>query len=176
MKKTTITTFGILLGFLFLTSCGGRGPVGPEGPEGPSVLPVSFEFNADLLRSNNFEFVQGIPSQIEVFESDVMLAYVFEEFIPEDDLEVWRKIPVLEFNNRGTLLLDYDFTFVDIRIFLDANYSLGALDEFEDLLIRAVHIPADFLNNAKASEVKNAKTIRELQAVIGTEIDNIKIQ
>ncbi|MCC5942038.1 MAG: hypothetical protein JJU37_10910 [Balneolaceae bacterium] len=161
---------------LLLISCGERGPVGPEGPQGPAgpnILPVSFEFNADLLRSNGFEFFQDIPPQIDIIETDVMLAYVFEEYIPEDDLEVWRKMPVIDFNNRGTRLLDFDFTFLDMRIFLDANYSLGSLDEFEGLLIRAVHIPADYLSNLKMKEVKGAKTIRELETIIGSEIENI---
>lgn len=176
MKKLIKFLFVALSLTLFIASCGDRGPVGPEGPRGPagpSILPVSFEFNADLLRSNGFEFFHDIPPQIDIIETDVMLAYVFEEYIPEDDLEVWRKMPVIDFNNRGTLLLDFDFTMLDMRIFLNANYSLGSLDEFEGLLIRAVHIPADFLNNLKMQEVQNAKTIRELEHILGSEIENI---
>ena len=135
MKKLIKFFFVVLSFSLFLTSCADRGPVGPvgpqgpQGPDGPSILPVSFEFNADLLRSNGFEHFQDIPAQIDIIESDVMLAYVLEEYIPEDDLEVWRKMPVIDFNPRGTRILDFDFTFVDMRIFLDASYNLGAADE-----------------------------------------------
>jgi len=181
MKKMIKFLFAAISIFLLLQGCGERGPMGPEGPrgpqgpQGPEILPTSFEFEVDLLRSNNFEYIQGIPSQIEVFNSDVMLAYVFEEYIPEEDLEVWRKMPVTEFNNRGTLLLDFDFTFVDLRIFLDASYTLGSSDEFEGLLIRAVHIPADFLNSGKAQKVANAETFGEMQKQIGSEIKNLKL-
>lgn len=178
MKKTIKILFAAISIFLLLNSCGERGPMGPEGPQGPAgpeILPTSFEFEADLIQSENFEFFQGIPSRIEVFDSDVMLAYVFEEYIPEDDLEVWRKLPVTEFNESGTLLLDFDFTHIDVRIFLDANYILGSADEFENLLIRAVHLPADFLNTNKVKHVKEAETFGDMEKIIGTEVENLKL-
>lgn len=181
MKKTLKSLFALITIFLLLNGCGERGPMGPEGPrgpqgiQGPEILPTSFEFEVDLLRSNNFEYIQGIPSQIEVFSSDVMLVYVFEDYIAEDDLEVWRKMPVTEFNNRGTLLLDFDFTFIDVRIFLNANYTLGSADELEGMLVRAVHIPADFLNSAKAQKVISAETFGEMQTHFSSEIQNLKL-
>ena len=182
MKKLIKFFFVVLSLSLFLTSCTDRGPVGPvgpqgpQGPAGPSILPVSFEFNADLLRSNGFEHFQDLPPQIDIIETDVMLAYVLEEYIPEDDLEVWRKMPVIDFNNRGTRILDFDFTFVDMRIFVDASYNLGAADEYRQLLIRAVHIPADFLNAVSAQKVKEAETMSELEAIIGKEIEIYSIK
>ncbi len=181
MKKMIKFLFAAISIFLLLNSCGERGPMGPEGPrgpqgpQGPEILPTSFEFEVDLLRSNNFEYIQGIPSQIEVFNSDVILAYVFEDYIPEDDLEVWRKLPLTEFNDRGTLLLDFDFTYVDLRIFLDASYTLASADELEGLLIRAVHIPADFLNSSKTQKVINADTFGEMEMIIGSEVKNLQL-
>ena len=165
--------------FLMLSGCAERGPVGPEGPRGPEgppgpeVIPTSFEFEADLLQSNGFEYFQDIPSQIEVFESDVILAYVFEDYIEEQDLEVWRQLPLTEFNNDGTVLLDFDFTFVDLRIFMDANYNLGSSDEYEGLLIRAVHVPAGFLNNQKTMQLNDAKTFSELETMLGVEVESV---
>lgn len=179
MKKLIKFTFTAATLFLLLTSCGERGPVGPEGPQGPqgpagpSVLPTSFEFEVDLLQSNNFEFFRDIPSQIEVLESDVVLAFVFEDYIEEDDLEVWRKLPVIEFTQNGTQLLDYDFTFVDVRIFLDANYQLGPADEYAGLLIRAVHVPADFVNAGKMKSAKDSDTFHELESQLGVKIQNL---
>ena len=179
MKKMIKFLSACTIIFLLLTSCGERGPVGPEGlqgpegPRGPEVIPTSFEFEVNLLQSNGFEFFRDIPSQIEVFESDVMLAYVLEDI--DDGLEVWRKLPVIEFNSSGTLLLDFDFTLADIRIFLDANYNLGSADQFEGLLIRAVHVPAAFLNNSVAmvQSVKQAETIGELETILGTDVKKL---
>lgn len=183
MKKLIKFIFAAVSIFLLLTSCGPEGPVGPEGPRGPqgqpgpSILPASFEFEVDLLQSNGFEFFQDIPSQIEVLESDVVLAFVFEDYIEEQDLEVWRKLPVIEFTQNGTQLLDYDFTFVDLRIFLDANYTLGAADEYAGLLIRGVHVPADFVNAGKMKSAKDADTFHELKSLLGVEIQSLgKIQ
>jgi hypothetical protein len=182
MKKLIKFTFAAISIFLLLTSCGQRGPVGPEGPRGPqgpagpSILPTSFEFEIDLNQANGFEYFQDIPAQIDFLESDVMLAYVFEDYIPEDDLEVWRKLPVIEFNNRGTLLLDFDFTFVDMRFFLDANYNLGSADVLNGLLMRAVHIPADYMNvnKLKPQQVQAAETIKELEIILGTEVHSLE--
>lgn len=179
MKKLFKFLITAIALFLMLSGCGDRGPVGPEGPRGPEgppgpeVIPTSFEFEADLLQSNGFEFFQDIPAEIEVFESDVMLAYVFEDYIEEEDLEVWRKLPLTEFNSNGTVLLDFDFTFVDLRIFQDANYTLGAADEYSGLLIRAVHVPAGFLNNQKTMQFNSAKTFSELETMLGVEVKSV---
>ncbi len=176
--KNYIIYFPAFVFILFsLTSCGDRGPTGPEGPQGPpgpEILPVSFEFNATLNQQNEFQHFQEIPSQIEVLEQDVMLAFILEDYIPEDDLEVWRKLPITEFNSQGTLLIDYDFTLIDVRIFLDANYNLGANDGFEDVLIRAVHIPADFAaKSQKVDTFLSVETFNELEQLLGVEVKRL---
>jgi len=181
MKKIFKFLLACTIMFL-LSSCGERGPVGPEGPRGPGgqpgpeILPTSFEFPINLTQNNGFEFFRDIPGQIEVLNSDMMIAYVLEDYIEEDDLDVWRQLPVTDFNNRGTRLFDFDFTRVDIRLFLDANYSLGSADELRDILIRAVHIPADFINSAKAKDLENAKSVQEIEQILGTEVQDLKLQ
>jgi hypothetical protein len=173
IKRLTI----FILFTLFIASCGRRGPVGPEGPPGvpgPEVLPTAFEFNATLMPSNGFEFFENIPDQIDVFDSDVLLAFILEDYIPEDDLEVWRKLPITEFNSRGTLLIDYDFTLIDIRIFLDASYNLNITDGLDDVLIRAVHIPANFLGKVKSNQsFDQIESYHELEAFLGENIRRI---
>lgn len=177
----TLTKFYLILISIFLLifyiGCeGDRGPAGPEGPEGPpgaEILPVSFEFTANLTTQNNFEFLQDIPAEIEVFDSDVIIVFVLEDIL-EDDTEVWRQLPITEFNERGTRLLTFDFTFADVRLFLDANYELGSADEFTDVLFRGVHIPADFVADFQASsEIENARTVEELELILETDIETI---
>lgn len=171
-----LTVFILLT--LFIASCGGRGPVGPEGPPGvpgPEILPTAFEFNATMMPSNGYEYFHSIPDQIDIIDSDVLLAFILEDYIEEDDLEVWRKLPITEFNSRGTLLIDYDFTMIDIRIFLDANYNLNITDGLEDVLIRAVHIPANFVSKTKANHsLEQIETYQELEAYLGINIAKIK--
>ena len=171
--KFFITAIAI---FLMLSGCGERGPVGPEGPQGPAgpeVIPTSFEFEADLLQSNGFEFFQDIPAGIEVFDSDVVLAYVLEDYLPDEDLEVWRQLPLTEFNSSGTSIINFDYTFVDVRIFMDANYNLGSTDEYSGLLIRAVHVPAGFISNQKALELSEAKSYSEVEKILDGKIRSL---
>lgn len=181
MRKMIRFTFAMISILILTSACGDRGPVGPAGPQGPQgapgpeILPVAFEFNADLTLNTRFEHFQDIPGQIDVFQSDVILAFVFEEYIAEDDLEVWRKLPVTEFTSRGIEIIDYDFTLVDVRIFLNANYPLGTGDGYRDLLIRAVHIPANFASKTRGTEVSDAETYQELLAILGRDIEVINI-
>ena len=164
----------IVMSNLVLISCRGpEGPVGPEGPPGPEILPLSFEFEISLLQNNNFEDFIEIPSQIDVFQSDMLLVYALEDFIDQENLDVWRQLPITEFNEDGTLVFNYDFTQVDIRIFLEANYNLGPADEFDDFLMRAVHIPADFMQSSKAKGIENAGSLKELEELLGIEIKTI---
>lgn len=171
MKKVIKAATALLLMTVFIVSCSGRGPTGPEGPQGPpgpEILPTSFEFNATLTPGNNFEFFSNIPGEIEVLDSDVVIAFVLEG--TDGDLDVWRQLPITEFNSRGTVLFDFDFTAVDVRIFLDANYNLTASDGYEGVLIRAVHIPADFAAKMKPDAYSDIQSPDELEQFLGMEI------
>lgn len=174
MKKVIKAATALLLMTAFFISCGGRGPVGPEGPPGPAgpeILPTSFEFNATLTSGNGFEFYKDIPGSIEVLDQDIVLAFVLEGF--DGDYEVWRQLPITEFNSRGTVLFDFDFTAIDVRIFLDANYNLSASDGYQDVLIRAVHIPADFVAKMKPDAFENIQSVDELEQFLGMQIERL---
>lgn len=177
IRHFSISKTTVLLTLFFLAGCQGpAGPTGPEGPAGPEIIPTSFEFEADLVQGNSFETFADIPSQIDVLDSDIMLAYVLEDYIEEDDLDVWRQLPLTDFTANGTRLLTFDYTQVDIRIFLDADYTLGAGDEFNNLLIRAVHIPAGFIsgNKIKVETIRGASTINELETILDVNIIRLK--
>lgn len=156
-----------LFAFLF-TSCG-EGPAGPQGPPGPEILPQSFEFNATMVLENDFEDFHDIPADIDVFDSDVMMVFVLEG----DDPIVWRQLPLTEFNSRGTVVINFDFTVVDLRVFMEANYPLGQNDGFSGVLMRAVHVPADFAGQLKAKGAENIQTYKELESLLGVEIQVI---
>ena len=136
----------LTISLFILISCGRRGPVGPEGPPGPDgaeLLPTSFEFNADLTAANDFEDYASVPEMIDIIPEDVMLAFLKEGETDEGD-EVWRQLPLTEFTNRGTVIINFDFTVSDILVFMEANYTLQNSDGYQGLLIRAVHIPANY--------------------------------
>lgn len=179
MRYRYSALFLLLASTLVFASCtinegvGPEGPPGPQGPPGPEILPTAFEYNATLLPSNGFEFYQEIPTSVEVLQQDVLLAFVLEEYIPEDDLEVWRQLPITDFNSRGTVIFDFDFTLVDIRLFLYANYPLSFSDGYEDVLIRAVHIPANFAAKMKPGALNEIQHPDKLESLLGVEIRKI---
>lgn len=162
----------ILLSLLLLNSCGRRGPVGPQGPpgiDGAELLPASFEFNVDLLQENGFEDFGDIPNEIDVIPEDVLLAFVLEDETQEGE-EVWRQLPLIEFRERGTVAINFDFTVWDIRIFMEANYPLQSEDGYQGLLIRAVHIPANYVAKMKPGAFATIQNPNEVAKILGMEI------
>lgn len=175
MKTLKLSLKFVVLFAFFFTSCGDgpTGPQGPEGPPGPEILPISFEFNATMIQENGFEDIHEIPGQIDVFDSDMLLVYILEDYIEEDDLDIWRQLPLTEFNSQGTTVINFDFSAVDLRVFMEANYPLGSNDGFEEVLMRAVHIPADFLGKMKSDSFENIQSLEDIEEQLGVEIKDL---
>jgi hypothetical protein len=172
MKK-----FYILLFFAtILISC--EGTVGPPGPPGPQGVPGEdgydgligqvIEVQADLNAGTDFEFFIEIPSDIEVFESDVIMVYRLMEVF--DDTDVWEPLPQTIFRNNGILLYAFDYTLFDVRLFLDGTVDFGKLDpnDTDGLIFRIAIIPADFakgVNLKKMDEVIKALHVEDIKRV-----------
>ena len=172
MKK-----FYILLFFAtILISC--EGTVGPPGPPGPQGVPGEdgydgligqvIEVQADLNAGTDFEYFVEIPSDIEVFESDVIVVYRLMEVF--DDTDVWEPLPQTIFRNNGILLYTFDYTLFDVRLFLDGTVDFGKLDpnDTDDLIFRIAIIPADFakgVNLKKMDEVIKALHVEDIKRV-----------
>jgi hypothetical protein len=162
MKK--LYTLSLLA--LFLISCEGSvGPPGPPGPPGPSgedgtgLLGLVFEVEADLFAGNNFEYFVEIPSEIEVFESDVVMVYRLMGVFEGSD--IWEPLPQTIFRDSGILLYGFDYTLFDVRLFLDGTADFGRLDpdDTDNLIYRIAVIPADF---AKDIDVKKMSKVMEV--------------
>ena len=172
MKK-----FYILLFFAtILISC--EGTVGPPGPPGPQGVPGEdgydgligqvIEVQADLNAGTDFEYFVEIPSDIEVFESDVIMVYRLMEVF--DDTDVWEPLPQTIFRNNGILLYTFDYTLFDVRLFLDGTVDFGKLDpnDTDDLIFRIAIIPADFakgVNLKKMDEVIKALHVEDIKRI-----------
>ena len=172
MKK-----FYVLLFFAtILISC--EGTVGPPGPPGPQGVPGEdgydgligqvIEVQADLNAGTDFEYFVEIPSDIEVFESDVIMVYRLMEVF--DDTDVWEPLPQTIFRNNGILLYTFDYTLFDVRLFLDGTVDFGKLDpnDTDDLIFRIAIIPADFakgVNLKKMDEVIKALHVEDIKRI-----------
>jgi len=172
MKKYYILLFVATI----LISC--EGTVGPPGPPGPQGVPGEdgydgligqvIEVQADLNSGTDFEYFVEIPSDIEVFESDIIMVYRLMEVF--DDTDVWEPLPQTIFRNNGILLYTFDYTLFDVRLFLDGTVDFGKLDpnDTDGLIFRIAIIPADFakgVNLKKMDEVIKALHVEDIKRI-----------
>ena len=152
----------IALTMSFLLSCNDdpavlEGPVGPQGPQGiPGESGFAFEYSQINFTAPAYEVFLAFPSDFEVLSSDVVLAYLLWEVVEVDGVpqEVWRPLPQQVFTDNGLLQYNFDFSVLDTRLFLDAEFalaSLGAIDT-DDWIARIVIVPASFWNGRANNE------------------------
>ena len=132
-----------LCAFVLLSSC-----TGPDGPPGDGELAKVFEATANFNPGNSYSRLVMFPSNIVVYESDVVLVYLLEE-VTNGDIDVWSQLPQTYFLDQGTLLYTFDHTFIDVNIFLDANFNLNTLgsDYTDNQIFRIAIIPAEYANS-----------------------------
>ena len=143
MKKLMLLP--LLTVSLFLISCEGpQGPPGQDGLDGINILGQVFEVTIDLNANNNFQQVITIPSSIEVFESDAILAYRWEGTF--DGADIWTPLPATYFSLGDTFLYTFNHTFFDVQFFLDGNFDLTELGSewTDDQSFRIAIVPSEF--------------------------------
>jgi hypothetical protein len=141
--------------FVLFSSC--TGPAGPPGPPGYDNLGQVFETTINFNQGNSYSRLITYPSNIEVYESDVVLVYLLEDVV-NGDVDVWSQLPQTYFLNQGTLLYTFDHTFLDVNIFLDANFNLNTLDPSytDNQIFRIAILPAEYANsNLSMDELMN---------------------
>lgn len=154
MKNLTRFCQFILLAIIAVACnvTGADGPPGPRGPQGPQgndgvdgESAYVFEFNeVTFTSSNNYELFLEFPQDF-VVNTDNVLVYFLWDYIEEDDLDVWRPLPQTLFTQFGTLVYNFDFSRVDVRLFMDGNFDLNSLgaDATDDWIVRVVVIPSN---------------------------------
>lgn len=181
----------ILLGSfltLFLISCDGDpGPAGrdglpgPEGPPGPAgstgrVIDITGDFTADGDYSIFYEFQQD---NIEVLETDVVLVYLSFSQVEDNNgepVEVWRLLPQTRILDQGLLQYNYDHTFFDVNIFLEADFDLATLPagDTENQFFRIAILPADFVQTAKL-DISNIASVMSSLGLSEKDVRHINV-
>ena len=163
-----------LVAVFFLISC--EGPVGPPGPpgfdgldgaDGVNILGQVYDITGDFTPSNEYSFFsvfsEDAPS-LEVFETDVVLVYILWEIADDPNggapIDVWRLLPQTRLLDEGILQYNYDHTFLDVRIFLEADFDLGLLPpgDTDNQTFRIAVLPADGLSQSKL-DVSNMQAV-----------------
>jgi hypothetical protein len=139
----------LAIGALVFSGCeGDQGPPGPPGEPGINLLGQVFEVTINFNDANGYSQLVQFPGNVEVFESDAVLVYLLEDVIPGNggSIDVWSQLPQTFFVNQGTLLYTFDYTFLDVRLFLDANFNLSTLGpEFtQNQTFRIAVVPSEF--------------------------------
>ena len=169
MKKISIL---VVLFAVLLTACEGEmGPPGPPGLDGldgadgliGSIFEVQADFNPD-----GFEFFVEIPSTIEVFDTDVVIAYILSGV--ENNVDIWEPLPQTLFFGNDILLYGYDYTYFDVRFFLDGTIDLYSLSPLytDNVIFRVAVIPADFagsINTLNLEEVMAAMNVKTIERI-----------
>ncbi len=176
MRKYRTLFTGIAGTFILLfvlASC--EGPAGPPGPPGPpgedgadGLIGTVFEAEIDFNASNEYSSVVEFPGDIEVFESDVVMAYILTAV--EDGTDIWEPLPQTLFFDTDILLYGYDHTIFDIRFFMDGTVDFGSLGPvFTDgVIFRIAIIPAAFaeeLDVNKLEDVMSALKVDQVERI-----------
>ncbi len=156
MKKLSLL-FAVCT-FIIFSSC--EGPAGPPGPPGYDNLAQVFEATINFNEGNSYSRLITYPSNVVVYESDVVLVYLLEEVV-NGDVDVWSQLPQTYFPPQGTLLYTFDHTFIDVNIFLDGNFNLNTLgpDYTDNQIFRIAIIPSEYAD----ADLSMAELMNNLQ-------------
>ena len=129
-----------------LAAC--TGPEGPQGPPGAALFTQVIELDADFRASNGYEVYYEFPPSIEVFEADLIMVYLAYETVssPQGTQDVWRALPLTLITDQGLLQYQFDHTFTDLRLFVEATYDLrlATSADLENQRFKIAIIPAEF--------------------------------
>ena len=173
MKKIQLLPF--LLLFLVVAACetGPAGPVGPPGPQGaqgvdglPGESGIVFEFQDVDIAPPNYEVFLNFDDDFEGLDTDHALVYLLWAIIKDsngDPLDVWRQVPQSLLTQNGLLIYNFDFSRVDVRLFLAADFDLGLLgpQDLDDWIVRVVVIPGDFWGGRTSVDVNDYNAVEK---------------
>lgn len=156
MRKLT----GILMIVMALILGACEGPAGPPGMDGDSFIGSVFEVEGDFTAANNYKIYDSYPSNIVVYDTDVVLVYILWE--QANGLDVWRLLPQTVVLPNGVIQYNYDYTYTDFQIFLEFTVPENDLlpAETQDQIFRVAVLPADFVAK-KEVNVNDFNTIVE---------------
>lgn len=188
MKKLTF-----LLGFIMFsfTACSDDGDIGPQGPQGPAgpagepgLIGTVFDLPpVDFTEADDYSLLLEYSdyTDVEVFESDVVLVYLRVGQDGEaggEPVYLWRLLPQMYYLDGGaTMQYNYDYTFFDVNIFLETDVAFSSLgDAFtDDQVFRIAIIPADFAQTTGV-DISNYEAVMSAMKVQEENIPQLELQ
>jgi hypothetical protein len=159
MKKIILLI--AITGSLILSSC--QGDTGPPGAPGINILGQVFEVTVNFTVGNEFSRLVTIPSNVEVFESDVILVYWLEDVVPDGTggtIDVWSQLPqTIYLDGGGSFQYTFNHTFIDVLLFLQGDVDLSTLGSgfTIDQVFRIAIVPSEFADaNLTMEQIMNS--------------------
>lgn len=188
MKKFSLV-FGAFL-TLFLISC--EGPIGPpgfdgfdgrdgiDGQDGINILGKVIDIEGTFTEENGYTIGYEFPNSIEVFETDVVLVYLLwgqTEDSNGEAVDIWRLMPQTRILDLGLLQYNYDYTFFDVSIFLEADFDLGTLmpGDTDDQVFRIAVLPAESTGKSSVDRTNISEVMKYL-GVVEKDIQRVKLK
>ncbi len=156
MKKISLV-LGSLMVLLFISCEGPQGPPGfdgfdgfdgVDGEDGVNILGQVIDIEGSFAPENDYAIFYEFPQTIEVFETDIVLVYLLWEQTEDSNgeaIDIWRLMPQTRILDEGLLQYNYDYTFLDVNIFLESNFNLASLQpgDTDNQVFRIAVLPAD---------------------------------
>lgn len=186
MKKIKLV-LGTFLTLLFI-SCGTNGIDGRDGLDGldgldgadgliGTVVDIEGSFSAENEYSIAFDF----PSTLEVFETDVVLVYLLWDQTEDtngDAVDIWRLMPQTRILDQGLLQYNFDYTFFDVTMFLEADFDLATLmpGDTDGQVFRIAVLPAESLSGKSSLDRSNISEVMSFLDVNENDVQKIIVE
>lgn len=144
-----------VVGTVMFSSC--EGPEGPQGPPGQDgLLSEVFETTVTFTLENNYETIVSLNPKI--YSGDNLLIY--ELVNTNDGIDAWALLPQVYYFSGGTAQYNFNFSYDQFSIFIDANFPLSQLPTSftANKTFRIVIIPGDDGANSGGPNSKLSKT------------------
>jgi len=189
MKKATLL-FGTFMTLLFISCVGPEGPPGFDGRDGLDGLdgqdgldaPLSkvIDIEGDFTAQNEYSIFFEFPQTIEVFETDVVLVYLLWDQTEDSNgeaVDIWRLMPQTRILDQGLLQYNYDHTFLDVNLFLEADFDLGTLPagDTDAQVFRIAVLPAEMLDGSRMDK-SNIANVMQTLGIDENDVARIKLK
>jgi len=164
MRKGLFYSISALMLLVFAscetTAVGPPGPQGPpglnglDGQDGVNILGTVIDIQGTFDDANGYSLLYEFPQSVEVFETDIVLVYLLWDQTTDSNnepVDIWRLLPQTRILNQGLLQYNYDYTFLDVSLFLEADFDLATLasGDTDDQVFRIAIIPAEASSSAR---------------------------
>lgn len=191
IKTIVMRKFKVIIGTflsLFFIAC--EGPEGPpgfdgfdgrdgaDGQDGVNILGTVIDIEGDFI-ADDYSIFYEFPQTTEVFESDIVLIYILWDQTEDGNgeaVDIWRLLPQTRILDQGLLQYNFDYTFFDVNIFLEADFDLSTLTagDTDNQVFRIAVLPADLASGSRLDR-SNVKAVMNTLGVSEEEVQKVSL-